>query len=186
MPSADLVALNLDGTLKWRNEGIANDWVHSSPAIGENGVVYIGSTSADSTPYGYLYAFGEGNRPPDRPIISGDTDGEFGESYNYTFISTDYEGSDLWYYIEWGDDTFEDWLGPYSSGQEITVSHTWDKRGTFVVRAKAKDTFDAESYWGTLEVSMPVDQPVYSFPLLQRLLERFPNVFPILRHLIDL
>ena len=181
---ADLVALNLDGTLKWRNEGIANDWVHSSPAIGENGVVYIGSTSADSTPYGYLYAFGEGNRPPDRPIIYGDTDGEFGESYNYTFISTDYEGSDLWYYIDWGDGSYEEWIGPYSSGQEITVSHTWNEENSYTLRAKAKDTIDVESPWSTLEVTMPVNHPP-QFPIISWLLERFPNMFPFFHFLFN-
>jgi len=183
---ADLVALNLDGTLKWRVEGIANDWVHSSPAIGENGVVYIGSKSTDSTPYGYLYAFGEGNRPPNRPTITGETDGEFGETYDYTFVTIDYEESEIWYYIDWGDETYEDWIGPYDSGEEVLVSHTWNKRGTYEIKAKAKDIFDAEGEWGTLEVTMPVNQQSYSFPLLQRLFDRFPNAFPILRNLLGL
>ena len=39
---------------------------------------------------------------------------------------------------------------------------------------------------GELEVSMPVNQHSYSFPLLQRLLECFPNAFPILRQLLGL
>ena len=182
---ADLVALNSDGTLRWRVEGIANDWVHSSPAISEDGVVYIGSTSADTTPYGYIYAFGEGNRQPDRPSISGEANGRFGESYDYTFVSSDYEEGEVWYYIDWGDDTIEDWFGPYDSGEEVVMSHTWDKRGTYTLRAKAKDALDEESSWGTLEVSMPVNQPV-QFPIIQWFLERFPNTFPVLRNLLEL
>ena len=181
---ADLVALNLDGTLKWRVEGIANDWVHSSPAIGENGVVYIGTKSTDSTPYGYLYAFGEGNRRPDRPTISGEAEGSSGESYDYTFVSTDYEGSDLWYYVDWGDDTFEDWFGPYSSGEEVVVSHTWDERGEYSIRVKARDTLGEESPWGTLEVSMPVNQPV-QYPLLELFRERFPLLYQILFRVLE-
>jgi len=175
----DLVALNLDGTLKWRVEGIANDWVHSSPAIGENGVVYIGSKSTDSTPYGYLYAFGEGNRPPDRPTITGEINGEFGESYDYTFISSDYEGSEVWYYIEWDDGEIEDWIGPYPSGQEVAVSHTWDDRDDYTIRCKAKDVQGKESNWGTLEVTMPVNQPV-QYPLLELFRERFPLLYQIM------
>ena len=87
---------------------------------------------------------------------------------------------------EWQDDTNSSWIGPYPSGQEITVSHTWDEENTYTIRAKAKDTLDVESPWSTLEVTMPVNQHSYSFPLLQRLLERFPNAFPILRQILGL
>jgi len=83
-------------------------------------------------------------------------------------------------------DTYEEWIGPYESGEEVIRSHTWDEQGEFAIKAKAKDIFDAESEWGTLEVTMPVNQQSYSFPLLQRLLELFPNAFPILRYLIGL
>ena len=175
---ADLVALNHDGTLKWREEGIANDWVHSSPAIGEDGTVYIGSYSDG---FGILYAFGEGNRRPDRPLISGETDGKFGESYDYTFVSTDYEEGEVWYYIDWGDDTIEDWFGPYDSGEEVVVSHTWDKRGEYSIAAKVKDEFDAESYWAYLEVTMPVNQQ-NSHPFLQR----FPLLYHIFLRILDM
>jgi len=126
------------------------------------------------------------NGPPEVPIITGETQGHYGESYDYTFVSTDRENQDVRYYIEWGDDTFEEWIGPFVSGEEVVLSHTWDEEDTYTIRAKAKDIFDAESQWGTLSVTMPVNQHSYSFPLLQRLLERFPNAFPILRQLLDM
>ena len=50
-----LIAVNSDGTELWRN-WIHNERVWSSPAIGSDGTVYIGSTSGP-VPYGYLYAF---------------------------------------------------------------------------------------------------------------------------------
>jgi len=128
----------------------------------------------------------EENNPPSAPIITGETQGQYGESYDYTFVSTDRENQDVRYYIEWGDGTDSGWLGAYSSGQEITVSHSWDEEDTYTIRAKAKDTLEAESRWGTLEVTMPVNQHSFSFPLLQRLLELFPNAFPILRQLLGL
>jgi len=37
-----------------------------------------------------------------------------------------------------------------------------------------------------VSLATPVNQHSYSFPLLQRLLERFPNAFPLLRHLLDM
>jgi len=123
--------------------------------------------------------------PPEPPSITGETEGQYGEEYEYTFVSTDPEDQDIRYYIDWGDGTNSGWIGPYNSGQEITESHTWDARDTYTIRAKAKDIFDEESQWGTLEVTMPVNQQFYSFPLLQRLLELFPNMFPILRNLLE-
>ena len=122
---------------------------------------------------------------PNPPTITGPTIGMPGVEYNYTFITTDPDGDDVWYYIDWRDESNSGWIGPYPSGQEVVVSHTWDKRGRYTIKAKAKDIFDAESEWGTLEVTMPVNQHSYSFPLLQRLLELFPNAFPILRYLIE-
>ena len=126
------------------------------------------------------------NHPPESPVITGETEGKIGVEYDYSFISSDPDIHDLFYYIEWGDGTNSGWIGPYSSGQEITVSHTWDEEDTYTIRAKARDIFEEESDWAYLEVTMPVNQHSYSFPLLQRLLERFPNAFPILRNLLEL
>jgi len=184
----EIVAVNPDGTEKWR-EYIAEFQVQSSPCIGSDGTVYIGSASTASTgsDYGYLHAFGEWDpTAPEAPTITGETQGYYGESYDYTFVSNDPENQDIRYYIDWGDDSYEEWIGPYSSGEEVVVSHTWDEEKTYTISAKAKDTLDVESPWSTLKVTMPVNQHSYSFPLLQRLLERFPNMFPILRHLFHM
>lgn len=90
----------------------------------------------------------------------------------------------MFYNIEWGDGEYEDWFGPYNSGEEVVVSHTWDEQGEYTIRTRAKDTDNLWGPWGYLEVSMPMNQHSYSFPLLQRLLERFPDAFPILRFLL--
>jgi len=127
----------------------------------------------------------ESNDPPGTPTIEGETHGYYGESYDYTFIATDLDEDDIWYYIDWGDGTIEDWFGPYDSGEEVVMSHTCDEEDTYIIRAKAKDIFDAESDWGTLEVTMPVNQLV-QYPLIQWFLERFPNAFPIFRYLLGL
>jgi len=58
----EIIAVNSDGTERWRKL-IAEDWVESAPAIGENGTVYIASNG--DTPGGYpdcyLHAFGVDN-----------------------------------------------------------------------------------------------------------------------------
>jgi len=126
------------------------------------------------------------NDPPTAPIITGETQGQYGEEYNFTFYSVDPEGQDVWYYIEWGDGENEGWIGPYPSGEEITRAHTWDSRGTYVIKAKAKDTIDEESEWGSLEVKMPFNQKVNNFPILKWILYKFPYVFPLLRQILQI
>ena len=79
--------------------------------------------------------------------------------------------------IDWGDDSIERWIGPYPSGEEIAVNHTWEIQGIYNIQVRVKDTDNLWGPWGELEVSMPVNQPVHSpvfvFPLLQKILERF-------------
>ena len=122
---------------------------------------------------------------PNPPTITGPNIGMHGVEYNYTFVTTDPDGDDVYYWIAWGDFTYEKWIGPYSSGEEVTVGHTWSKKGTYNIYSRNKDIYGAEGGTSKLKVWMPVNQNVYSFPLLQRLLERFPNAFPILRHLLE-
>lgn len=92
------------------------------------------------------------NNPPSVPTIEGPTEGTAGISYTYTFSSTDPEGDDIYYCINWSDDSGEVCIGPYASGEEVTASHTWSLPGTYLVKVKARDIYDAESDPGTLEV----------------------------------
>jgi len=179
---SDIIAVNPDGTEKWRVERIANDWVHSSPAIGCDGTVYIGSSSrASGYPYGILWAFGELDpNAPEAPTITGSTEGKIKTEYEYNFTTTDPNGDNVYYYIEWGDGKIEDWIGPYISGEEITLSHTWKDKGTYTIRARAKDTDNLWGPWSELEVTMPKNQQVSNMWFL-RWLERFP----ILQMLLD-
>jgi hypothetical protein len=123
---------------------------------------------------------------PSTPEIAGPTSGNVGQSYNFTFLSTDPDGNILYYYVDWGDGQTAAWVGPYTSGQLVTISHVWSKRGTYTVKAKVKDFYAAESDMALLKIKMPVS---YNIPIpsaLERVLERFPNAFPILRYVLDL
>jgi len=144
----DIIAINPDGTERWRCR-IADEWVDSSPCIDQNGIVYIGSSSEESS---YLHAFGQGNIPPDKPSISGPSNGRVGETYSYTFTTSDGNGDNIFYYVKWGDGSRSGWIGPYHSGETITLNHTWNHKGSFVIQAKAKDIYGLESGWSTLEV----------------------------------
>jgi len=98
------------------------------------------------------------NFAPDAPTITGETNGEAGVEYEYTFVSTDDNNDDVYYYIDWDDGTNTSWIGPYPSGEEITLNHTWSEQGTYEIKAKAKDVRGSESDWATLPVTMPLNQ----------------------------
>ena len=113
------------------------------------------------------------NNPPSTPTIDGPTGGSAGNSYDYTFTSTDPDGNKVSYYVEWGDTTNTGWFGPFASGTPQTKSHTWTEEGMYLIQAKAKDIYGAESGWGTLTVNMPRNKAIVN-SLFQWFLERFP------------
>jgi hypothetical protein len=123
-----------------------------------------------------------GDNPPNTPTIKGPTSGKVGTEYDYTFVSTDPDGDNLYYYIEWGDDTVEEWIGPYASGEEITLTHTWYEKGTYTLRVKAKDTYGVESDWATQLISISKNKAINT---ILRNLERFNTVFPLLQRLLS-
>ncbi|UCD12945.1 MAG: PKD domain-containing protein, partial [Thermoplasmatales archaeon] len=96
--------------------------------------------------------------PPEIPQIRGPTEVKKDTPNPYEFSSTDPDGDDVYYWIEWGDDDTEEWIGPYGSGEVITVNHTWSEKGDYEIRAKAKDTKGLESDWGYLTVTVPKNQ----------------------------
>jgi len=95
------------------------------------------------------------NTAPDKPTITGPNTGKVGVKVDFTIKTTDAENHQVYYFIEWGDGNTSGWLGPYDSDEQITVNHTWQTKDTFTIRAKAKDTVDAESEWATLSVKIP-------------------------------
>jgi len=134
-----------------------------------------GNTSSDTT---WVW-IQDGNSPPDKPTINGPVNGITETVYDYLFFTSDPEGNPIWYYVDWDDNSSIDWLGPYSSGEQIIKNHSWTDRGTYIIRCKAKDPYGDESPWGELKVTIPRDKvranTIYfsklgRFPLLERLL----------------
>ena len=128
-----------------------------------------GNTSDD-----YTWAWiQDGNSPPDTPDIDGPNHGIEKKLYTYTFTTTDAEGLQVWYYIDWDDGSNTGWIGPYNSGIVITKEHKWIEQGTYTIKCKAKDPYDDESPYGELTVKMPRDKAI-SNSLLLRFLEQYP------------
>jgi plastocyanin len=132
---------------------------------------------------GKIIGVNGGNQPPFRPTLSGPASGKKGITYNYTASSGDPEGMQISFYFDWGDNTNSGWTPFVDTGTTVNASHKWNAKGSYVVKVKAKDSYaNAESAWQTLEVTMPKSVNLPFQNLLEKLFERFPYIFPILRH----
>jgi outer membrane protein assembly factor BamB len=167
----EVIAIYPDGTERWSSGIICSNWIYSSPSIGKNGTIYIGiSNNLNSNNVGGVVAFGSLDPDaPELPIIIGNTNGRYGVEQEYNLTTIDPNGDDVYYYIEWGDNKKTDWNGPYSSGEEVTFTHTYNEQGTYIIRARAKDIHNLWGDWSTLEVRMPKTRSIYDV-----LLDRFP------------
>lgn len=99
-----------------------------------------------------------GNSPPEIPDINGPKTGKPGIQYNYTITSTDPDENDIVYCFSWGDDTGEVCIGPYKSGEEVTISHIWLENGTYTISVKASDILGAESEYATFTVKISISR----------------------------
>lgn len=120
------------------------------------------------------------NDPPNAPEINGQTQGKAGVEYDYTFIATDPDEDDLYLNIYWegsGGETHT--YGPYSSGEEVLLSHSWPEQGTYIISAKAKDVYGTEGPESTLEVTMPFNKNIDKNQFWLRLRNRICDMLGI-------
>ncbi len=187
------------GIIWWGYRG-GSYWAHIGSSLGgsteiriypseEIGIIVLTNGESDiQSLTTALYKYGKEitNEPPNRPNINGPSSGKPRIQYEYTFNCVDPNGDDVYYYIDWGDNSVEEWIGANASGEEVIVAHTWDEKGDYIIKVKAKDVYDAESEWTTLEVSMPktYENPLYTlieklFDWLGQLFEReiLPGIF---------
>jgi len=98
------------------------------------------------------------NDPPLAPDLSGPTQGTNGVSYNYTVSAIDNDGDDVFYYVDWGDQTSSGWIGPFASGTPVTFNHSWAFMGTYTIKARAQDSHGLEGIW-SLPLQMTISGP---------------------------
>jgi len=136
-----------------------------------------GAESEWSDPITVTYS-PDANNPPDKPIITGgEQNGKVGETYTYTVSAHDIDGDDIYFWFDWGDGDNTGWIS-------AQATHAWDEEGTYEVKVKAKDIYDAESDWATLEVSMPKNKVINISLFLQELIQRFPFFEKILNQFV--
>jgi len=119
------------------------------------------------------------NSPPLTPEIDGPKTGKKDIEYDYIFTTNDPDLHDVYYFIFWGDGYAEQWIGPYKSGEIINISHSWSIQGSYTIKAKAKDFYDAESDWSYFDIEIPrtrlttnvwYEWFLQRFPMLEKLL----------------
>jgi PKD repeat protein len=85
------------------------------------------------------------NDPPDKPTIIGPRFGKTRVNYTFGITTTDPDGDQISYEIDWADHTSIVTLGPYNSGIEITTTHSWGTAGRYIIWVKARESHSAES-----------------------------------------
>jgi len=131
------------------------------------------------------------NTPPNPPVIIGPLSGNIRVAYTYNVTVSDPDLDDLLIKIEinFGDGITScggcDGRGPWYSGDVVGFNHSWIKQDTYVITGRVQDEHGNWSEWSDpLSIIMPYsyNKPIPQF--LEFLIQRFPNAFPILRHLV--
>jgi len=83
--------------------------------------------------------------PPSIPKLSGNETGKTNVSNVYHIVSSDPENDKIKYKIDWGNGIEE--TNYFNSGECIELHHSWEKEGTYTIKARAIDEYGAESEW---------------------------------------
>ena len=166
-------------------EDMANIWYSESLEEGNFWDDYLGSDSngdgIGDSPY-HIPGEGESmdlfplmmpvnNIAPSNPNVYGPSSGRVGEEQVYSICSNDLNDDKIFYYIDWGDGNFEDWIGPFGSGEEQSIDHTWDEVGSYNIRVRAKDEGGLISDWTELVVSMPKSKGLVRMAFFQLIIQ---------------
>ncbi len=110
---------------------------------------------------------------PDAP--KGKSAGRFREEYSYETNTTDPDEDEIYYLFDWGNNEFSGWLGPYDSGETVQAYYSWEKKGEYQIRVKAKDEHGQQSDWSEpTRITMP-NRNIIS-PVLWRLIGEYPLI----------
>jgi len=102
------------------------------------------------------------NNPPQMPITpQGSTIGVPAASYNYSTYAIDPDEDRVLYTFDWGDGT-QSTTPLINSREPVSANHTWNKSGTYRIRAMATDSKGALSQWSeplNITLNTPPDKP---------------------------
>jgi hypothetical protein len=190
-----LIKTDEDGTKSWSQTfgGVDYDRARSVQQTYDEGFILAGVTDSYGAGFGDAWLIKVEpeyiNHPPNVPTIDGPKTGRVGINYEYTFNTTDDDGDDVIYLVDWGDSSPIETVIPNpqnpDDGNEANASHKWDKKGTYGIRARTEDAIGALSPWSDpFPVTIPRDRASYN-SLFVWLYNRFPITFPILRYIFN-
>ena len=127
------------------------------------------------------------NQIPVKVVINGPTWGFGGVEYEFTFMSTDADDHDLFYRVNWDDENDTGYTGPYSSGETLTLVHSWKNKGEYMIKAWAKDPLDGESSQASFKLIIltNADKEKSRNLLLSEILIRLIEHFPLLNQILN-
>ena len=114
----------------------SDDGGKASPGSGAHSITIVDQGGGGTT-----------NSPPGIPQISGPSEAETNTVVLFELLSTDPDGDDVSFVVDWGDGTgdhFTDWT---PSGTPLTVGHLWSEPGSYSIRAQALDISQTPSEW---------------------------------------
>jgi len=114
-----------------------------------------------------------GNQPPDTPVINGPSSGNPDTEYCFTFHSTDADGDNIKYFIDWSDGINNETAYVHSC-VPIEVCRTFSNKGTYYITAVAVDVWGAYSEAGCFEFEIPRTRATTNIVWLQWFLESYP------------
>ena len=122
-------------------------------------------------------------QPPTTPTIAGPTQAKVRVPTEYCLTASDPDGTSVQYLIDWGDGQTTTWTNGNVSNDSLRIQHTYEKQGSYTIKAKARDVFLAESDWGSLPITIPLNYTPSPYPLLTWLLDHVSNIIQFLHHL---
>jgi outer membrane protein assembly factor BamB len=155
------------------NNSYEEDPTHIYSEPGNYTVVFTVTDNTSNTSSDTSWALiQETNYPPDKPDIDGPVRWPVKVEVCFTFHSTDPDGDDVKYLIDWGDDNINE-TEYYPSCTPIEVCHTWEDMDKYTLQAKSIDIWGAESDWNVFVTTIPRNRMVSNL-WYQWFLERFP------------
>jgi outer membrane protein assembly factor BamB len=96
------------------------------------------------------------NNPPAVPTVVGPSSGWVGVNYPFSTRAIDPDGDSVAYLFDWGDGSNLNWTQLVPNGATVTDTHRWVLPGTYIIRAKAKDS-DGDTSAFSSGISLTLD-----------------------------
>jgi hypothetical protein len=123
--------------------------------------------------YSSIFPVRIGNQAPDKPTISGPKHGDPQEQLTFTFLTKDFEGEDIKYYVDWDDGTTSE-SDYVQSNTSVEFSHSWDTKDDYNITARGIDANNKEGDFSGYLIRIG-DQPPYK-PSIYGAVQGYPGV----------